>query len=56
MLAGTQGHLPVVQLLVESGASVLAEDEDGHTPLHLTFLRPHSETSHGRGSRDQVTR
>ncbi|KAF6021316.1 hypothetical protein EB796_020380 [Bugula neritina] len=55
MLAGTQGHLPVVQLLVESGASVLAEDEDGHTPLHLTFLRPHSETSHGRGSRDQAS-
>ena len=39
MLACTQGHYSVVELLVETGASVLATDEDGHSPLHLTLLR-----------------
>lgn len=42
MLACTQGHLSVVELLVNGGAKVDAEDEEGHSPLHLTFLRLHS--------------
>ena len=55
MLACTQGHQAVVEMLVNSGASVSAEDEEGHTPLHLVFLRLQgdSQTSNP-GKADQV--
>jgi len=56
MLACTQGHYSVVELLVESGASVLATDEDGHSPLHLTLLRLHGpEASRGSHSSSAAT-
>lgn len=39
MLAVTQAHTPVVNLLLEKGARVATHDEDGDSPLHLVLLR-----------------
>lgn len=39
-LAVTQGHTELVQLLVDEGADVNMEDEDGDTAMHVALLRP----------------
>lgn len=39
-LAVTQGHTDIVQLLVDEGADVNMEDEDGDTAMHVALLRP----------------
>ena len=56
MLACTQGHLSVVKILVEHGADMAALDEEGHSPMHLVFLRLHIDniTSSHPGRNDQV--
>lgn len=36
----TQGHTELVQLLVDEGADVNMEDEDGDTAMHVALLRP----------------
>jgi ankyrin repeat protein len=39
-----QGHTAVTQVLMERGAELdIANTIDGHTPLHLAYLRGHSE-------------
>jgi len=39
-LAVTQGHIDLIQLLVDEGADVNMEDEDGDTAMHVALLRP----------------
>ncbi|KAF6215434.1 hypothetical protein GE061_010187 [Apolygus lucorum] len=39
MLAVSQGHAGVVELLVENGASLEVADEDGDTALHMALLK-----------------
>lgn len=34
-----QGHTELVQLLVDEGADVNMEDEDGDTAMHMALLR-----------------
>ena len=34
--AAAQGHLEVVQALIESGAEIEITDDDGDTPLHYS--------------------
>ncbi|XP_067951562.1 uncharacterized protein [Watersipora subatra] len=41
MLACTQANQTIVKILVKSGASVMIEDEEGHTALHHVLLRLH---------------
>lgn len=33
--AATNGHLEVIQLLLDNGASAIAKNDDGETPLHI---------------------
>jgi ankyrin repeat protein len=40
-LASWWGHTPVAELLIDKGASVNAEDEDGWMPLHVAIARRH---------------
>lgn len=42
LLAVSQGHAPLVELLVEAGADVTAADEDGDTGIHVACLKLHS--------------
>ncbi len=42
LLAVSQGHAPLVELLVEAGADVTAADEDGDTGIHVATLKLHS--------------
>ncbi|XP_042895609.1 E3 ubiquitin-protein ligase MIB2 [Parasteatoda tepidariorum] len=39
LLAVSQCHCPLVELLVSSGADINVEDEDGDTGLHLAIMR-----------------
>ena len=39
MLACVEGFLCIVKLLVQNGADVSAENEDGDTPLHMCLLK-----------------
>lgn len=39
LLAVSQGHTSIVELLVSSGADLRVEDEDGDTTLHLALMR-----------------
>ncbi|XP_067951566.1 E3 ubiquitin-protein ligase MIB2-like [Watersipora subatra] len=56
MLACAQGHQTIVKILVESGASVMIEDAEGHTALHLVLLRLHIDgmTSFNSSAADQA--
>jgi ankyrin repeat protein len=38
-VASKHGQLEVARILKEHGASVSAQNKDGHTPLHVMFLR-----------------
>lgn len=38
-LAARDGHLPIVQLLIEKGADVNMRNKDGQSPLHLAVRR-----------------
>lgn len=42
LLAVSQGHAPLVELLTEAGADVTAADEDGDTGIHVACLKLHS--------------
>lgn len=42
LLAVSQGHAPLVELLIEAGADVTAADEDGDTGIHVACLKLHS--------------
>ena len=42
LLGVSQGHAPLVELLVEAGADVTAADEDGDTGIHVACLKLHS--------------
>lgn len=42
LLAVSQGHAPLVELLVEAGADVTAADEDGDTGIHVACLKMHT--------------
>ena len=42
LLAVSQGHAPLVELLVEAGADVTVSDEDGDTGIHVACLKLHS--------------
>ena len=42
LLAVSQGHAHLVELLVEAGADVSASDEDGDTGIHVACLKLHS--------------
>lgn len=39
--ACSEGHLPVAQLLIESGARIDHQDNDGDTPLHDASYNGH---------------
>ena len=39
LLAVSQGHMSIIELLVSKGADVHVEDEDGDTCLHLALMR-----------------
>ncbi len=49
LLAVSQGHAPLVELLAASGADVGAADEDGNTAVHGACLKLH--TLQGQASR-----
>lgn len=42
LLAVSQGHAALVELLVAAGADVTAADEDGDTGIHVACLKLHS--------------
>lgn len=42
LLAVSQGHASIVELLVQAGADVTAADEDGDTGIHVACLKLHS--------------
>ena len=42
ILAVSQGHASLVELLVSSGADVKTIDEDGDTGIHVACLKLHS--------------
>ena len=42
LLAVSQGHAALVELLVGAGADVTASDEDGDTGIHVACLKLHS--------------
>ena len=42
-LASREGHLEVAQVLIEHGADLAAQTEDGSTPLHWASERGHVE-------------
>lgn len=39
LLAVSQGHMSIIELLVSKGADVRVEDEDGDTCLHLALMK-----------------
>jgi ankyrin repeat protein len=41
--AAFQGHLPVVQMLMEAEADVNARSDDGESPLHCAAFQGHEE-------------
>ena len=42
LLAVSQGHAALVELLVAAGADVTAADEDGDTGIHVACLKLHT--------------
>ena len=44
LLAVSQGHTSILELLVAKGADVNVEDEDGDTCLHLALMRHNVST------------
>lgn len=43
MIAASEGHLDAFRVLLEKGAAIDDQDEDGKTIVHLVAERNHSE-------------
>ena len=45
LLAVAQGHMPIIELLIQHGANINVEDEDGDSCLHLSLMKQPTSSS-----------